>query len=105
MTRRDTHAGGTRRTMKRGKGIIALVAATAGLGVAAIPATAELHRVTVLLVNGQRIGTTADVPPGTPVTSVSIPGVTGAIKTVIDNGPVAAPTPSTTPTVSAPRLP
>jgi murein DD-endopeptidase MepM/ murein hydrolase activator NlpD len=91
--------------MKRGKGIIALVAATAGLGVAAIPATAELHRVTVVLVNGQRVQTTVDVPPGTPVTSVAIPGIVGPIKTVIDNGPVSVPTPSATPPVPVPTLP
>ena len=41
--------------MKRRKGIIALIAATAGLGVAAIPACAELHSVTVVLITGERI--------------------------------------------------
>src|SRR4051795_2668269 len=103
--RRETR-GGDAEDMKRGKGIIALVAATAGLGVAAIPATAELHRVTVILVNGQRVVTTVDVPPGTPVTSVAIPGIVGPIKTVIDNGPVSVPTPSaTTPPVPTPKLP
>src|SRR3954451_20172366 len=102
--RRDTRGGNTK-DMKRGKGILALAGAGAALGVAAIPATAELHRVTVILVNGQRVETTVDVPPGTPVTSVAIPGITGAIKTVIDNGPVNVPTPSATPPVPVPTAP
>ena len=72
--------------MKRRKGIIALIAATAGLGIAAIPAAAELHSVTVVLITGERIQATVDVPPGTPVSQVQIPGITGTIKQVIDNG-------------------
>ena len=59
--------------MKRRKGIIALIAATAGLGVAAIPASAELHSVTVVLVTGERIQVQVDVPPGTPVSQVHDP--------------------------------
>jgi hypothetical protein len=89
--------------MKRRKGIIALIAATVGLGVAAIPAAAELHSVTVVLVTGQRIQTTVDVPPGTPVGSVAIPGITGTIKQVIDNGLVVVPT--ATPPLPAPTAP
>ena len=53
--------------MKRRKGIIAVIVASVGLGVAALPAAAELHSVTVVLVSGQRITKTVDVPPGTPV--------------------------------------
>ena len=63
--------------MKRRKGIIAVIAATVGLGVAALPARAELHSVTVVLVTGERITRTVDVPPGTPVTPATIPGITG----------------------------
>src|SRR3954462_15016567 len=91
--------------MMRGKGLIALIAAAAGLGVAAIPAAAELHSVTVVLVTGVRIQTTVDVPPGTPVSQVAIPGVSGTIKDVIDNGPVSTPTPSATPVVPVPTVP
>ena len=57
-------AGGRVLNMKRRKGIIALIAATAGLGVAAIPAAAELHSVTVVLVTGERIQVQVDVPAG-----------------------------------------
>jgi hypothetical protein len=89
--------------MKSRKGIIALIAATAGLGVAAIPAAAELHSVTVVLITGERIQATIDVPPGTPVNQVKIPGITGTIKDVIDNGPVSTPTPI--PALPAPTVP
>jgi len=88
--------------MKRRKGIFALIAATAGLGVAAIPAAAELHSVTVVLVTGQRIQTTVDVPAGTPVSQVQIPGITGAIRQVIDNGAISTPTPNPTPALPVP---
>jgi hypothetical protein len=91
--------------MKRRKGIIALIAATAGLGVAAIPASAELHSLTVVLITGERIQVTVDVPPGTPVNQVKIPGITGTIRDVIDNGPVATPTPSGTPLLPSPTVP
>ncbi len=91
--------------MKRRKGIIALIAATAGLGVLAIPAAAELHSVTVVLVTGQHIQAQVDVPPGTPVSQVHIPGITGAIAQVIDNGVVTIPTPSTTPALPVPTVP
>ena len=91
--------------MKRRKGIIAVIVASVGLGVAAIPAAAELHSVTVVLVTGERITTTVDVPPGTPVSQISIPGITGTISQVIDNGPIATPTPNATPTLPVPTVP
>src|SRR3954462_10301432 len=90
--------------MMRGKAMIALVVATAGLGVAAIPAAAELHSVTVVLASGVRVQTTVDVPAGGSVSQVSIPGVTGPIAQVIDNGPVSTPTPTVTPRVPAPNV-
>ena len=91
--------------MKRRKGIIALIAATVGLGVAALPADAALHSVTVVLVTGERINVTVDVPPGTPVSQVKIPGITGAIAQVIDNGPIQLPTPVPTPQAPVPTVP
>ena len=91
--------------MNRRKGILALIAATAGLGIAAIPAAAELHSVTVVLVTGERIQATVDVPAGTPVSQVQIPGITGTIKQVIDNGPISTPTPNPAPGVPVPAVP
>src|SRR3954471_1948050 len=83
--------------MKRRKLIIAVIVATVGLGVAALPAAAELHSVTVVLVTGQRITKTVDIAPGTPASQIAVPGITGAIAQVIDNGPVNVPTPTGTP--------
>jgi murein DD-endopeptidase MepM/ murein hydrolase activator NlpD len=91
--------------MNTRKGIIAVIVASVGLGIAALPAQAELHSVTVVLVSGQRITKTVDVPPGTPVSSIQIPGITGAIAQVIDNGVIATPTPSAAPAVPVPTVP
>ena len=94
--------------MKRRKVIIAVIVATVGLGVAALPAAAELHSVTVVLVTGQRITKTVDIAPGTPASQIVVPGITGAIAQIIDNGPINVPTPTGTPlpTVTAvPNLP
>ena len=91
--------------MNRRKGIIAVIAATVGLGVAALPARAELHSVTVVLITGERITRTVDVPPGTPVSSISIPGITGTISQIIDNGVIAVPTPQATPQLPVPTVP
>src|SRR4051794_41794393 len=89
--------------MKRGKAMIALLVATAGLGVAAIPAAAELHSVTVVLASGVRVQTTVDVPAGGSVSQGSIPRVTRPIAQGIDNGPGSTPTPTLTPRGPAPH--
>ena len=91
--------------MKRRKGIIAVIVALVGLGVAALPAKAELHSVTVILVTGERITRTVDVPPGTPVSQISIPGITGVISQIIDHGPIATPAPIPTPAAPTPTVP
>src|SRR3954449_4206423 len=90
--------------MKRRKGIIAVIVATVGLGVAALPAAAELHSVTVVLVTGQRITKTVDIAPGTPASQITVPGITGAIAQIIDNGPINVPTPTGTP-LPSPTVP
>ena len=90
--------------MKRRKVIIAVIVATVGLGVAALPAAAELHSVTVVLVTGQRITKTVDIAPGTPASQIVVPGITGAIAQIIDNGPINVPTPTGTP-LPAPTVP
>jgi murein DD-endopeptidase MepM/ murein hydrolase activator NlpD len=91
--------------MNRRKGIIAVIVALAGLGVAALPASAELHSVTVVLVTGQRITKTVDIAPGTPASQITVPGITGAIAQIIDNGPIAVPTPTGTPALPTPTVP
>ena len=91
--------------MNRRKGIIAVIVALVGLGFAALPARAELHSVTIVLITGERITRTVDIPPGTPVSSISIPGITGTISQIIDNGVIAVPTPQATPQLPVPTVP
>ena len=78
---------------------LAIVLATAalavvGLVVAVVPASAQRHTLLVTLVGGKQITVTVDVPPGTPVSSISIPGVSAPVASVVD----LTPAPSTTPT-------
>lgn len=68
-------------------GCLSGVLATAG------PAGAGLRTLRVTLVTGQVIQVTVDVPPGTPLDQISIPGVSTAIRSVIDVTP-AAPAPT-----------
>jgi len=89
--------------MRRRKLVIALAAA-ALFGVLVVPASAELHRVSVTLVTGETIETTVDVPPGESVQSVQIPGLPAPVQSVTDLGPVATPTPEPEPT-AAPTVP
>ena len=68
------------------------------------PASAELHSVTVVLITGERIEVTVDVPPGTPASQIQIPGITGTITQVIDNGAISTPTPNPTPALPVPTV-
>ena len=83
--------------MRRRKLGIALAAA-AVFGVLVVPASAELHRVTVTLVTGQTLTMTVDVPPGSSVQSIQIPGLPAPVQSITDLGPVATPTPVPVPT-------
>ena len=79
--------------MRRRKLVITLAAA-AVFGVLVVPASAELHRVTVTLVTGQTLTLTVDVPPGASVESIQIPGLPAPVQSITDLGPVATPTPA-----------
>ena len=86
--------------MTRRKLLIAL--ATAGLyAVLTTVASAELHRLSVTLVNGQTLTVEVDMPTGTPVDQVQIPGLPAAVRSVTDLGPVQTPTPTPTATATA----
>ena len=55
-------------------------AAVIGAGVLAAltaPASADKRQVTIRLANGQVITVTVDVPPGTPLSEIEIPGLLG----------------------------
>jgi len=86
--------------MRRRKLVIALAAA-AMFGVLVVPASAELHHVTVTLTNGETRTMTVDVPPGAAVDSIQIPGLPAPIQSITDLGPVATPTPTAAPPVTA----
>jgi murein DD-endopeptidase MepM/ murein hydrolase activator NlpD len=83
--------------MRRRKLVITL-AATALFGMAVVPASAELHRVTVRLTTGEEITLTVDVPEGQTASSITIPGLPAPVETVTDLGPVQTPTPTPTST-------
>jgi hypothetical protein len=83
--------------MRRRKLVITLAAA-AMFGFLVVPASAELHKVTVTLVTGEKLTLTVDVPPGATVDSIEIPGLPAPVQSVVDLGPVATPTPSPTAT-------
>ncbi len=70
---------------------------SAGLGLAVMPASAELRLLTVTLLGGKQLQVTVDVPPGTPLDEIEIPGITGPVVGVEDAGPLIAPTPTATP--------
>jgi hypothetical protein len=81
--------------------------ATAGvtattLGFVVAPASAELRSVTAILVGGQQVTVTVDVPPGTPISQIEIPGLPAPIQSVVDHGPVATATPTATPKPAEP---
>ena len=90
--------------MKRRK-LLTLAAAagicSAGLGTIVVPASAELRTLTVTLLGGKQVVVTVDVPPGTPVDQIKIPGISAPIVSVEDSGPVATPTPDATPAPTA----
>jgi murein DD-endopeptidase MepM/ murein hydrolase activator NlpD len=80
---------------------IALTAAALYAGVLVSAASAELHRVRVTLVTGQQLTLTVDVPPGTPVSQVQIPGLPAPVQSILDLGTVSTATPTATPTAPA----
>ena len=64
---------------------IALAASAFYAGVFVTAAHAEMHYVRVTLVTGQQLTITVEVPPGTPVDQIQIPGLPAAV--VLDRGP------------------
>jgi hypothetical protein len=59
----------------------------AGFGAATMPASAEQRTLLVTLLGGAQITVTVDVPPGTPVDQIKIPGVSTPIVAVQDITP------------------
>ena len=82
---------------------VALVATAFYAGVFVTAAHAEMHYVRVTLVTGQQLTIRVDVPPGTPVDQLQIPGLPAPVASIVDLGSVeSTPAPSATqaPTVT-----
>jgi murein DD-endopeptidase MepM/ murein hydrolase activator NlpD len=80
---------------------VALAASAFYAGVFVTAANAEMHYVRVTLVTGQQLTVTVEVPPGTPVDQVSIPGLPAPVASIVDLGSTES-TPS--PTATAPPV-
>ncbi len=77
---------------------IALAASVFYAGVFVAAAQAEMHYVRVTLITGQQLTITVEVPPGTPVDQIQIPGLPAPIASIVDLGST-----ETTPTPTATR--
>src|ERR1044072_6080630 len=76
---------------------VALAASAFHAGVFVTAAHAEMHYVRVTLVTGQQLTITVEVPPGTPVDQIQIPGLPAAIASIVDLGSTeTTPTPTAT---------
>jgi murein DD-endopeptidase MepM/ murein hydrolase activator NlpD len=81
---------------------IALAASAFYAGVFVTAAHAEMHYVRVTLVTGQQLTITVEVPAGTPVDQVQIPGLPAPVASIVDLGSAdSTPVPSAT---SAPAV-
>src|ERR687889_565799 len=78
---------------------IALAASALYSGVLVADARAEMHYVRVTLVTGQQLTVTVDVPPGTPVSQIQIPGLPAPVSSIVDLGSAES---TPTPTAAAP---
>src|SRR3954468_18119011 len=74
-------------------GLIACAVVTLGIGASVMPAAAEQRTLLVTLVTGQTLTVTVDVPPGTPIDQIKIPGITTPIASVSEVPQSPAPPP------------
>ncbi|HVL96471.1 MAG TPA: lytic murein transglycosylase [Solirubrobacteraceae bacterium] len=89
--------------MNRRKLVTALVAAgvfSAGFGVAVLPAAAEQRTFVVTLLGGRTITVQLDVPPGTPLDQIKVPGVSTPIVGISEVPPQPTATPEPTATAA-----
>src|SRR3954463_15802882 len=63
-------------------GLIGCAVFAAGIGASVLPASAEQRTLLVTLVTGQTLTVTVDVPPGTPIDQIKIPGITTPIASI-----------------------
>src|SRR3954468_14469778 len=87
---------------------VALAASAFYAGVFVTAAHAEMHYVRVTLVTGQQLTVTVEVPAGTPVEQIQIPGLPAAVSSIVDLGSTETtptPTATTAPTVTVQPTP
>jgi len=85
---------------------VALAASAFYAGVFVTAAQAEMHYVRVTLVTGQELTITVEIPPGTPVDQVQIPGLPAPVASIVDLGSTeTTPTPTATLTPTATASP
>src|SRR3954452_17636990 len=77
--------------------LIATALAGAGVGASVIPASADQRTLVVTLATGQTMTVTVDVPPGTPVDQIHIPGVSTPIVGVSEVSQPSPPPPADQP--------
>jgi soluble lytic murein transglycosylase-like protein len=65
-------------------GALAVAAVSVGVGSVVMPASADQRTLIVTLATGQKVTVTVDVPPGTPVDQIKIPGISAGIVSVQD---------------------
>src|SRR3954466_6855852 len=63
-------------------GLMACAVFALGIGASVLPASAEQRTLLVTLVTGQTLTVTVDVPPGTPIDQITIPGISPPIASV-----------------------
>jgi hypothetical protein len=68
-------------------GLLTVGLFVAGFGVATFPAIADLRVITITLKGGQKVTTTVDVPPGTPLDQIQLPEVSAPITGVEEATP------------------
>ncbi|MBI5106786.1 MAG: lytic murein transglycosylase [Solirubrobacterales bacterium] len=93
--------------MNRRKLLIGLLSAgafSAGFGAAVFPASAQLRTITVTLATGQQVTVQVDVPPGTPLDQIPIPGVSGPIVGISEGSPPPQETQPSGPVPQAPSV-
>ena len=81
---------------------VVVVVAVAGLTAFTIPAAAQLQTIYVKLPSGQVVPVTVDVPPGTPLKDIPLPGVPVGTATTPTKPSTTETTPPTTGTTTAP---
>ncbi|HEY8637978.1 MAG TPA: lytic murein transglycosylase [Solirubrobacteraceae bacterium] len=80
----------TKRKLLIGCVVVALLTAWSGALLSPSPASAQARTLLVTLVGGTQLTLTVDVPPGTPVNQITIPGLPAPILSIQDiSGPTA----------------